>query len=167
MGYKDAFRRIDSQQLRGEDATLADGGSYQIVTRDHLLEMQNLLRKSLGLSTLSKLETNAVLYDEIDGSGGPSTSSSAGYSSSLSDATDTETTYSNNTYSYSTPASTSQGNTITSPSSVDQTATATPTAVSYTHLDVYKRQNQYQRTLAFQCHCVRHQKQSNLYDQHS
>ena len=127
LGYKDAFRRIDSQQLRGEDATLADGGSYQIVTRDHLLEMQNLLRKSLGLSTLSKLETNAVLYDEIDGSGGPSTSSSAGYSSSLSDATDTETTYSNNTYSYSTPASTSQGNTITSPSSVDQTATATPT----------------------------------------
>ena len=127
LGYKDAFRRIDSQQLRGEDATLADGGSYQIVTRDHLLEMQNLLRKSLGLSTLSKLETNAVLYDEIDGSGGISTSSSAGYSSSLSDATDTETTYSNNTYSYSTPASTSQGNTITSPSSVDQTATATPT----------------------------------------
>lgn len=127
LGYKDAFRRIDSQQLRGEDATLADGGSYQIVTRDHLLEMQNLLRKSLGLSTLSKLETNAVLYDEIDGSGGISTSSSASYSSSLSDATDTETTYSNNTYSYSTPASTSQGNTITSPSSVDQTATATPT----------------------------------------
>ena len=113
LGYKDAFRRIDSQQLRGEDATLADGGSYQIVTRDHLLEMQNILRKSLGLSTLSKLETNA--------------SSSASYSSSLSDATDTETTYSNNTYSYSTPASTSQGNTITSPSSVDQTATATPT----------------------------------------
>ena len=99
LGYKDAFRRIDSQQLRGEDATLADGGSYQIVTRDHLL----------------------------DGSGGISTSSSASYSSSLSDATDTETTYSNNTYSYSTPASTSQGNTITSPSSVDQTATATPT----------------------------------------
>ena len=127
LGYKDAFRRIDSQQLRGEDATLADGGSYQIVTRDHLLEMQNILRKSLGLSTLSKLETNAVLYDEIDGSGGISTSSSASYSSSLSDATDTETTYSNNTYSYSTPASTSQGNTITSPSSVDQTATATPT----------------------------------------
>ena len=127
LGYKDAFRRIDSQQLRGEDATLADGGSYQIVTRDHLLEMQNLLRKSLGLSTLSKLEANAVLYDEIDGSGGISTSSSASYSSSLSDATDTETTYSNNTYSYSTPASTSQGNTITSPSSVDQTATATPT----------------------------------------
>lgn len=62
----------------GEDATLADGGSYQIVTRDHLLEMQNILRKS-WLSTLSKLETNAVLYDEIDGSGGPSTSSSAGY----------------------------------------------------------------------------------------
>ena len=127
LGYKDAFRRIDSQQLRGEDATLADGGSYQIVTRDHLLEMQNILRKSLGLSTLSKLETNAVLYDEIDGSGGISTSSSASYSSSLSDATDTETTYSNNTDSYSTPASTSQGNTITSPSSVDQTATATPT----------------------------------------
>ena len=127
LGYKDAFRRIESQQLRGEDATLADGGSYQIVTRDHLLEMQNILRKSLGLSTLSKLETNAVLYDEIDGSGGISTSSSASYSSSLSDATDTETTYSNNTYSYSTPASTSQGNTITSPSSVDQTATATPT----------------------------------------
>ena len=43
LGYKDAFKRIESQQLRGEDATLADGGSYQIVTGEHLLEMQNVL----------------------------------------------------------------------------------------------------------------------------
>ena len=67
LGYKDAFRNIQSEQLRGEDATLADGGSYQLVTSEHLLEMQNLIRKSLGLSTVKSLKTNAVLYEDLMG----------------------------------------------------------------------------------------------------
>ena len=67
LGYKDAFRNIQSEQLRGEDATLADGGSYQLVTSEHVLEMQNLIRKSLGLSTVKSLKTNAVLYEDLMG----------------------------------------------------------------------------------------------------
>ena len=63
MGYRDALKNIRMEQLKGEDATLADGGSYQIVTSEHLLKMQNILRKSLGLSPVSKLKTSAVLLD--------------------------------------------------------------------------------------------------------
>ena len=67
LGYQDAFRKIRTYQLRGEDATLADGGSYQIVTSDHLLEMQNVLRQSLGKSKTSNLRTNAYLQDSLTG----------------------------------------------------------------------------------------------------
>lgn len=67
LGYQDAFRNIKSEQLRGEDATLADGGSYQLVTSEHLLAMQNLIRKSLGLETVKRLKTNAVLYEDLMG----------------------------------------------------------------------------------------------------
>ncbi|MGC3942848.1 LCP family protein [Streptococcus koreensis] len=69
MGYRDALKNIRMEQLKGEDATLADGGSYQIVTSEHLLKMQNILRKSLGLSPLSKLKTSAVLLDGDEASG--------------------------------------------------------------------------------------------------
>lgn len=109
LGYRDAFKNIESQQLRGEDATLADGGSYQIVTKSHLLEMQNILRKSLGLETLTKIETNAVLYEDLNGEGqitsGSSSSSGASnvYSSTVTDTADTGTAYSTNSYSNPTP----------------------------------------------------------------
>lgn len=66
MGYQDSFKNIESQQLRGEDAML-QGGSYQIVTTAHILEMQNILRRSLGQPEVTKLETNAVLYENING----------------------------------------------------------------------------------------------------
>ena len=69
MGYRDALKNIRMEQLKGEDATLADGGSYQIVTSEHLLKMQNILRKSLGLSPLRKLKTSAVLLDGDEASG--------------------------------------------------------------------------------------------------
>lgn len=111
LGYRDAFKNIESQQLRGEDATLADGGSYQIVTKSHLLEMQNILRKSLGLETLTKIETNAVLYEDLNGEGqitsGSSSSSGASnvYSSTVTDTADTGTAYSTNSYSNPTPNS--------------------------------------------------------------
>ena len=109
LGYRDAFKNIESQQLRGEDATLADGGSYQIVTKSHLLEMQNILRKSLGLETLTKIETNAVLYEDLNGEGqitsGSSNSSGASnvYSPTVTDTADTGTAYSTNSYSNPTP----------------------------------------------------------------
>ena len=66
MGYQDSFKNIESQQLRGEDAML-QGGSYQIVATAHILEMQNILRRSLGQPEVTKLETNAVLYENING----------------------------------------------------------------------------------------------------
>ena len=69
MGYRDALKNIRMEQLKGEDATLADGGSYQIVTSEHLLKMQNILRKSLGLSPLRKLKTSAVLLDGDEATG--------------------------------------------------------------------------------------------------
>ena len=69
MGYRDALKNIRMEQLKGEDATLADGGSYQIVDAKHLLKMQNILRKSLGLSPLRKLKTSAVLLDGDEAAG--------------------------------------------------------------------------------------------------
>ena len=75
MGYRDALKNIRMEQLKGEDATLADGGSYQIVTSEHLLKMQNILRKSLGLSPVRKLKTSAVLLDSDEARGTDSSES--------------------------------------------------------------------------------------------
>ena len=52
--------------MRGEDAEL-QGISYQIVTTEHMLEMQNLLRRSLDKPEVTELETNVVLYENIYG----------------------------------------------------------------------------------------------------
>ena len=43
------------------------GISYQIVTTEHMLEMQNLLRTSLDKPKVTELETNAVLYENVLG----------------------------------------------------------------------------------------------------
>ena len=68
LGYRSALGKIENYQLRGEDATLDDGGSYQIVTRDHLLEIQNQIKSELGLPTLETLaSTNAVLFEDLYG----------------------------------------------------------------------------------------------------
>lgn len=78
LGYQDALKHIESYQLRGEDATLSDGGSYQIVSSSHLLEMQNKLRESLGEAKVRELKTDAVLYEDlygVDGSTIPTSSS--------------------------------------------------------------------------------------------
>ena len=63
LGYKDALSTIHQYQLKGEDATLADGGSYQIVTSKHLLKIQNIIRKVLGMKEVKTLKTNAYLLD--------------------------------------------------------------------------------------------------------
>jgi len=63
LGYKDALSTIHQYQLKGEDATLADGGSYQIVTSKHLLKIQNIIRKALGMKEIKTLKTNAYLLD--------------------------------------------------------------------------------------------------------
>ena len=66
LGYKDALSTIHQYQLKGEDATLADGGSYQIVTSKHLLKIQNIIRKALGKKEIKTLKTNAYLLDGDD-----------------------------------------------------------------------------------------------------
>lgn len=75
LGYQDSFKNIETHQLRGEDAEL-QGISYQIVTSEHMLEMQNLLRSSLGKEPVTELETNAVLYETAFGRTAPLTSTS-------------------------------------------------------------------------------------------
>ncbi|TWT14259.1 biofilm formation/cell division transcriptional regulator BrpA [Streptococcus sp. sy010] len=68
LGYREALKNIKSYQLRGEDATMADGGSYQVVTAEHLLDIQNRIKKELGLKTnQSKLKTSAVVYETLYG----------------------------------------------------------------------------------------------------
>ena len=65
MGYQDSFKNIETHQLRGEDAMI-EGALYQIVTSEHMLEIQNLLHRSLRINQrLRNLETNVVLYERI------------------------------------------------------------------------------------------------------
>ena len=53
LGYKVPFQRfIGTPGLKGEDATLPDGGSYRIVTSKHLLKIPNIIHKALGLKKL-------------------------------------------------------------------------------------------------------------------
>ncbi len=83
LGYADALSNIETYQLKGEDATI-NGTSYQIVTSDHLLEIQNNIKKQLGLDESTTLQTTAVLYENLYGSG-TSSSYSSSYDSGYSD----------------------------------------------------------------------------------
>lgn len=124
LGYQDAFRHIQSEQLRGEDATLADGGSYQLVTSEHLLEMQNLIRKTLGLDLVKSLKTNAVLYEDLMGGNSLRSTDSSSYEeyNGTYDATSQPATYGGGYNSYSAEAP-SNAETVPSVSSVAPTTT--------------------------------------------
>lgn len=132
LGYQDAFKNIKSEQLRGEDATLPDGGSYQLVTSEHLLSMQNLIRKSLGLDTVKSLKTNAVLYEDIMGGNSLRSSNSSSTSSSTESYSSYQNSYSQPTYNngyenYSYPTTdTTVGTTNTTP--VAPAASSAPAA---------------------------------------
>lgn len=75
MGYQDAFKNIETQQLRGE-GEMIDGISYQIVSAEHMLEMQNLLRRSVDKPEVTELETNVILYENLFGHLPPSSEES-------------------------------------------------------------------------------------------
>ena len=132
LGYQDAFKNIKSEQLRGEDATLPDGGSYQLVTSEHLLSMQNLIRKSLGLDTVKSLKTNAVLYEDIMGGNSLRSSNSSSTASSTESYSNYQNSYSQPTYNngyenYSYPSTdTTVGTTNTTP--VAPAASSAPAA---------------------------------------
>ena len=131
LGYKDAFRDIQSEQLRGEDATLADGGSYQLVTSEHLLEMQNLIRKSLGLSTVKSLKTNAVLYEDLMGGRSLRASNSSSSTTYQHDepvySQPTESNYGGANYSSSTPTAPEPSASSEPPASSAPASTPAPT----------------------------------------
>ena len=131
LGYKDAFRSIQSEQLRGEDATLADGGSYQLVTSEHLLEMQNLIRKSLGLSTVKSLKTNAVLYEDLMGGRSLRASNSSSSTTYQYDepvySQPTESNYGGANYSSSTPTAPEPSASSEPPASSAPASTPAPT----------------------------------------
>lgn len=62
LGYKDSVRKLNSYQLRGIDQ-LVDEVYYQLPPSQHLLEMQNILKTSIGQSEEPDLVTNAKVYE--------------------------------------------------------------------------------------------------------
>lgn len=66
LNYRSTVANLASYQLQGQDAEF-DGDSYQVVTSEHLLEVQDRLKKELNLPATARLTTNAVLYDTVEG----------------------------------------------------------------------------------------------------
>ncbi|HEM3480898.1 LCP family protein [Streptococcus suis] len=62
LGYKDSVSKLNSYQLRGVDQ-MVDEIYYQLPTSEHLLEMQNVLKKSIGLEENTDLVTNVKVYE--------------------------------------------------------------------------------------------------------
>ncbi|MEE3745972.1 LCP family protein [Streptococcus suis] len=62
LGYKDSVSKLNSYQLRGVDQ-MVDEIYYQLPTSEHLLEMQNILKKSIGLEEKTALVTNVKVYE--------------------------------------------------------------------------------------------------------
>lgn len=62
LGYKDSVSKLNSYQLRGVDL-MVDETYYQLPTSEHLLEMQNILKKSIGLEENTDLVTNVKVYE--------------------------------------------------------------------------------------------------------
>ena len=55
---------------------MIEGISYQIVSAEHMLEMQNLLRRSVDKPEVTELETNVILYENLFGHLPPSSEES-------------------------------------------------------------------------------------------
>ncbi|MCC9683564.1 LCP family protein, partial [Streptococcus agalactiae] len=131
LAYKDSLEHIKSYQLKGEDATLSDGGSYQILTKKHLLAVQNRIKKELDKKRSKTLKTSAILYEDYYGttaSNDSSTYSSTqennynttpyseappSYSGNTTYSSETNQTTHQNYYNSSTPASNYSSNTNT------------------------------------------------------
>ncbi|MFS1663303.1 biofilm formation/cell division transcriptional regulator BrpA [Streptococcus sp. zg-JUN1979] len=113
LGYADALKSIKSYQLEGEGQDI-DGVSYQLTTDDHLLSVQNRIKKALGLETSDTLKTSAITYEAYYGlsssyvttDDGTYTSDVSGYDT-YSTAQD-YTTYATNTYPADTYSNTGQ-----------------------------------------------------------
>lgn len=62
LGYKDSVGKLNSYQLQGVDE-LIDELYYQLPPSQHLLDMQNVLKKSLGKEEKNDLVTNVKVYE--------------------------------------------------------------------------------------------------------
>lgn len=62
LGYRDSISNLHSYQLRGMDE-LVDEIYYQLPPSQHLLDMQNILKKSIGLEESTDLVTNVKVYE--------------------------------------------------------------------------------------------------------
>lgn len=62
LGYKDSIRNLHSYQLRGIDQ-LVEEVYYQLPPTQHLMEMQNVLKTSIGLDEVTELTTNVKVYE--------------------------------------------------------------------------------------------------------
>lgn len=69
LGYRDSLNTIETYQVDGE-GQMVDELSYQIPTSEHLLEMQNVLKRSLGLPEKTELTTNVRVMESLFGLGG-------------------------------------------------------------------------------------------------
>ncbi|MGC4387820.1 LytR family transcriptional regulator, partial [Streptococcus suis] len=82
LGYSDALSNIKSYQLKGDGQEI-NGVSYQIVSNDHLLKIQNTIKKALGKKTSKTITTTAITYEDYYGlsSSGDSTDYNQSYGS--------------------------------------------------------------------------------------
>lgn len=62
LGYRDSIANLHSYQLRGMDE-LVDEVYYQLPPSQHLLDLQNILKKSIGLEESADLLTNVKVYE--------------------------------------------------------------------------------------------------------
>lgn len=65
LGYKSSLSNINQEQLTGEDLML-NGVSYQVLNSQHLLEIQNKIRKELELPEVKELKTNAITTESLN-----------------------------------------------------------------------------------------------------
>ena len=82
LGYTDALSNVETYQLQGE-GEMINGTSYEIVSADHLLEIQNNIKKQLGQKESDTLKTTTVLSEGLYGT--YDSSYSSGYDTTYSD----------------------------------------------------------------------------------
>lgn len=99
LGYTDALSNVETYQLQGE-GEMINGTSYEIVSADHLLEIQNNIKKQLGQKESDTLKTTEVLSEDLYGT--YDSSYSSGYDTTYSDGYNSNyyyDDYSSSTYS--------------------------------------------------------------------
>ena len=99
LGYTDALSNVETYQLQGE-GEMINGTSYEIVSADHLLEIQNNIKKQLGQKESDTLKITTVLSEDLYGT--YDSSYSSGYDTTYSDGYNSNyyyDDYSSSTYS--------------------------------------------------------------------